>query len=123
VRNYDGLAGQLLFAYLHQHGHILWADNQLTVNWDTVGDGVAALYEAVYDLYRTGINRSKLTHWCAAHDFVARYVPAAVGSKWAAPARTFEDVEDPRTYIDLVLPDEFPLSIFFSQLKSKALTD
>jgi hypothetical protein len=119
VRNYDGLGGQLLFAYLHKHGHILWADNQLTVNWDTVGDGVAALYEEVYDLYRSGIDRSKLAHWCAAHDFVARYVAPAVGSKWAAPARAFEDVEDPRSYIDLVLPDEFPLSIFFSQLKAK----
>jgi hypothetical protein len=119
VRNYDGLGGQLLFAYLHKHGHILWADNQLTVNWDTVGDGVAALYEEVYDLYRSGIDRSKLAHWCAAHDFVARYVAPAVGSKWAAPARAFEDIEDPRSYIDLVLPDEFPLSIFFSQLKAK----
>jgi hypothetical protein len=119
VRNYDGLGGQLLFAYLHRHGHITWADNQLTINWETVGDGVAALYEDVYDLYRTGIDRSKLAHWCAAHDFVARYVAAAVGSKWAAPERDFEDVEDPRTYIDLVLPDEFPLSIFYSQLKAK----
>ncbi|HZU39785.1 MAG TPA: DUF6421 family protein [Solirubrobacteraceae bacterium] len=119
VRNYDGLGGQLLFAYLHHHGHLTWADNQLTIEWETVGDGVAALYEEVYELYRTGIDRSKLAHWCAAHDFVARYVPPAVGSKWAAAARDFEDVEDPRTYIDLVLADEFPLSIFYSQLKAK----
>ena len=34
VRNYDGLGGQLLFAYLHRHGHITWADNQLTIEWD-----------------------------------------------------------------------------------------
>jgi hypothetical protein len=119
VRNYDGLGGQLLFAYLHRHGHITWADNQLTVNWSTVGDGVAALYAEVYDLYRTGIDRSKLAHWCAAHDFVARYVAPAVSSKWTAAGRAFEDVEDPRRYIDLVLADEFPLSIFYSQLKDK----
>jgi hypothetical protein len=119
VRNYDGLGGQLLFAYLHRHGHITWADNQLTVNWSTVGDGVAALYAEVYELYRTGIDRSKLAHWCAAHDFVAQYVAPAVSSKWTAAGRAFEDVEDPRPYIDLVLADEFPLSIFYSQLKAK----
>jgi hypothetical protein len=84
-----------------------------------VGDGVAALCAEVYDLYRTGIDRSKLAHWCAAHDFVARYVAPAVSSKWTAAGRTFEDVEDPRTYIDLVLADEFPLSIFYSQLRDK----
>jgi hypothetical protein len=33
--------------------------------------------------------------------------------------RAFEDVEDPRPYIDLVLEDEFPLSIFYSSLKAK----
>jgi hypothetical protein len=119
VRNYDGLGGQLLFAYLHRHGHLTWADNQLTVDWQTVADGVAALHAEVYELYRTGIDRSKLSHWAAAHDFVARYVSPAVGSRWAAAVRNFIDVEDPRQYIDLVLPDEFPLSIFYTSLKAK----
>jgi hypothetical protein len=43
VRNYDGLGGQLLFAYLHKHGFIHWTDNQLTVEWERVADGVQAL--------------------------------------------------------------------------------
>jgi hypothetical protein len=29
------------------------------------------------------------------------------------------DVEDPRQYIDLVLDDEFPLSMFYTSLKAK----
>ena len=33
VRNYDGLGGQLLFAYLHRRGQVVWADNQLTIDW------------------------------------------------------------------------------------------
>jgi hypothetical protein len=37
----------------------------------------------------------------------------------AAPVRQFEDVEDPRPYLDLVLEDEFPLSILYSSLKAK----
>ncbi len=43
VRNYDGLGGQLLFAYLHRNGYLHWTDNQLTIEWDRVSDGVAAL--------------------------------------------------------------------------------
>ena len=43
----------------------------------------------------------------------------ATGSKWASRAREFADVEDPRPYVDLVLDDEFPLSIFYSSLKTK----
>ena len=119
VRNYDGLGGQLLFAYLHKHGYLHWTDNQLTIEWERVGEGVAALHAEVYDLYRTGIDRTKLQHWVAAHDLVAANVAPAVGSKWAAGVRDFTDVEDPRPYVDLVLPDEFPLSIFYSSLKAK----
>jgi hypothetical protein len=29
------------------------------------------------------------------------------------------EVEDPRVYVDLVLDDEFPLSIFYASLKAK----
>ena len=119
VRNYDGLGGQLLFAYLHKHGLVHWTDNQLTIEWDRVADGVVALRAAVEELYRAGIDRSKLAHWQAAHDFVSTYVPPATGSKWARDARDFADVEDPRPYIDLVLDDEFPLSMFYSSLKGK----
>ena len=34
-------------------------------------------------------------------------------------SRRLEETEDPRRYLDLVLEDEFPLSIFFSTLKAK----
>jgi hypothetical protein len=119
VRNYDGLGGQLLFAYLHRHGYLHWTDNQLTIEWDRVADGVAALRHEVEELYRLGIDRTKLQHWAAAHDLVAASVPPAAGSAWTAAARDFTDVEDPRPYVDLVRDDEFPLSIFYSSLKAK----
>jgi hypothetical protein len=119
VRNYDGLGGQLLFAYLHKHGLVHWTDNQLTIEWDRVADGVIALRAAVEELYRAGIDRSKLAHWQAAHDFVSTYVPPATGSAWARETRDFADVEDPRPYIDDVKPDEFPLSMFYTSLKQK----
>ena len=105
--------------HLHRHGHVHWTDNRLTVEWSTVADGVAALRDEVLDLYRAGIDRSKLTHWMAGHDLVAASVTPAAGSRWAAASRAFEQTEDPRGYIDLVLEDEFPLSIFYSSLKAK----
>jgi len=119
VRNYDGLGGQLLFAFLHRHGYLHWTDNQLTIEWERVAEGVAALRHEVEELYRLGIDRTKLQHWAAAHDLVAASVPPAAGSQWTASTRDFTDVEDPRPYIDLVRDDEFPLSIFYSSLKAK----
>jgi Family of unknown function (DUF6421) len=119
VRNYDGLGGQLLFAYLHRHGYLHWTDNRLTIEWDRVQEGVSSLHEELQELYRAGIDRSKLQHWAAAHDLVAASVAPAIGSRWAGGARDLADVEDPRPYVDLVLDDEFPLSIFYSSLKAK----
>jgi hypothetical protein len=119
VRNYDGLGGQLLFAYLHRHGFVHWTDNRLTVEWNRLSEGVAGLRAEVETLYREGIDRSKLAQWGAAHDLVARYVPATSGSTWAAGVRAYPDVEDPRSYIDDINPDEFPLSMFYTSLKQK----
>lgn len=119
VRNYDGLGGQLLFAWLHNHGVLHWTDNRMTIEWERVADVVVALRTAVETLYREGITRSKLAQWGAAHDLVSTYVPSAAGSKWSASVRDFADVEDPRPNIDQVLPDEFPLSMFYTQLKAK----
>jgi Family of unknown function (DUF6421) len=116
VRNYDGLGGQLLFAYLHKGGYLAWTDNQLSIDWDRVADGVIALRDEIFALYKRGIDRTKLQHWAAAHDLVARFVPPASGSAWVAGVRSFAEVEDPRPYCDEVLPDEFPLSIFYSAL-------
>jgi hypothetical protein len=124
VRNYDGLGGQLLFAFLHRAGHLHWTDNRLTIDWDALPEGVAQLRALVEELYRTGIDRSQLQHWGAAHDLVATYVPAATASRWAAAGRadSIADGADPRSCVDLVLDDEFPLSIFFTSLRA-ALAD
>jgi Family of unknown function (DUF6421) len=119
VRNYDGLGGQLLFAYLHRHDYLHWTDNRLTIEWERVDDGVSSLHAEVQELYRSGIDRTKVRHWAAAHDLIAASVPPATGSRWAAAVQDFADVEDPRPYVDLVLDDEFPLSIFYSSLKTK----
>ncbi len=117
VRNYDGLGGQLLFAFLHKEGYLHWTDSRLTIDWDRLAEGVNALRERVQDLYHSGIDRSKLSQWIAAHDLVANYVPPAETSVWAAGRRELPEVSEPKELVDLVRDDEFPLSLFYSQLR------
>jgi hypothetical protein len=119
VRNYDGLGGQLLFGYLHEHAVVRWTDNRLLVEWDRVEAAVGGLRALVEELYRHGIDTSKVTYWMAAHDLVSRYVTPNVGSQWRADARVYSDEADPRSWIDRVLDDEFPLSMFYESLKKK----
>jgi hypothetical protein len=119
VRNYDGLGGQLLFAFLHREGYLHWTDNRLTIEWGRIAEGVGKLRERVHDLYHSGIDRSKLGQWIAAHDLVASYVPATESSVWAADRRDLPEVEEPKQLVDLVRDDEFPLSLFYTQLQPK----
>ncbi|HEY4281395.1 MAG TPA: DUF6421 family protein [Conexibacter sp.] len=120
-RNYDGLGGQLLFGFLHATRRLHWTDNRLAIEWDNVADGVLELRGEVEALYRAGIQRTKLQHWEAAHDLVAQYVPPAMGSRWAAGVRDFAETPEPRPYVDEVLDDEFPLSLFYVSLARRGL--
>ena len=122
VRNYDGLGGQLLFGFLHHKGVVQWTDNRLVIDWDNVEQAVGELREQVEELYRHGIDTSKVTYWIAAHDLVSRYVSPNLGSQWREGARVFSDESEPRAWIERVLDDEFPLSLFYEQLKKKVTT-
>nr|WP_055503315.1 DUF6421 family protein [Nonomuraea pusilla] len=117
VRNYDGLGGQLLFAYLHRNDIVRWTDNRLSVDWDRVADGVADLRGEVEKLYRDSIDRSKLAHWLAAYELVSAYVPPSPASVWAKGAQALP--EEQKAKVDAVLPDEFPLSMFYEALRRK----
>jgi hypothetical protein len=119
VRNYDGLGGQLLFAYLHRGGVVRWTDNRLLIDWERVDDAVAELRERLEDLYRRGIDLSKVSYWLEAHDLVAGYVRPNVGSQWQREGRVYTDEAEPRAWVDRVLDDEFPLSMFYETLKKK----
>jgi hypothetical protein len=119
VRNYDGLGGQLLFAFLHQREVLRWSDNRLTIDWRRIEAEVAALRERVETLYRGGIDRSKVSYWADAHDLVAEYVTPNVASAWTREARVVSDEAEPRAWIDRVLDDEFPLSTFYLTLQKK----
>ncbi|MDX6740083.1 DUF6421 family protein [Actinocorallia sp. A-T 12471] len=119
VRNYDGLGGQLLFAYLHKHGVLHWTDNRLTLDWERLPETVNALCAEVEALYKDGIDRPKPAHWLAAYDLVAGYVAPHPGSAWARGVAGLPVAEPPKAWVDAVLPDEFPLSMFYEALAKR----
>lgn len=121
VRNYDGLSGQILFGYLHGQGVLTWRNNTLTIDWARLPEAVDGLRLEIEALYRTGISSSKVRYWIAAHDLVSKYVQPNLGSQWTPEARSGRDEADHKAWVNLVNPDEFPLSMFYQSLGAKLL--
>ncbi|MFJ6026556.1 DUF6421 family protein [Pseudarthrobacter sp. NPDC092424] len=119
VRNYDGLGGQLLFAWLHQHHVLHWTDTRLTIDWDEVADAVIALGAEIDDLYWRSIDRPKTAHWLAAYQLIAATVTPSPASVWAKGPDALPLAGPPRGLTDQVLDDEFPLSMFYEALEKK----
>jgi hypothetical protein len=119
VRNYDGLGGQLLFAYLHKHDVVRWTDNTLKIDWERAPQVTNQLCAEIENLYRDGIDRPKLVHWFAAYDLVSSYLAPHPGSRWAKGPDALDLSQPPRKLVDDVLPDEFPLSMFYEALSKK----
>ncbi|MET9890638.1 DUF6421 family protein [Streptomyces sp. NPDC006465] len=119
VRNYDGLGGQLLFAYLHKHDVVRWTDNKLHIDWQRAPQVTNQLCAEIEDLYRAGIDRPKLVHWFKAYELVSTYLAPHPGSRWAKGPDALDLSQPPRKLVDDVLPDEFPLSMFYEALSKK----
>lgn len=119
VRNYDGLGGQLLFAWLHQHHVLHWTDTRLAIDWDQVADSVIALGAEIDDLYWRSIDRPKTAHWLAAYQLIAATVTPNPASVWAKGPDALPVAGPPRGMTDQVLDDEFPLSMFYEALEKK----
>ncbi|KNH21123.1 hypothetical protein ACU18_02980 [Arthrobacter sp. ZBG10] len=119
VRNYDGLGGQLLFAWLHQRHVLHWTDTRLSIDWDNVADAVIALGTTIDDLYWRSIDRPKTAHWLAAYQLVAGTLTPNPASAWAKGPDALPLDGPPRGLTDQVLDDEFPLSMFYEALEKK----
>ena len=119
VRTYDGLGGQLLFAWLHQQHVLHWTDTRLTIDWDEVADAVIALGESIDELYWRSIDRPKTAHWLAAYQLVSATVTPNPASVWAKGPDALPLAGTPRGLTDQVLDDEFPLSMFYEALEKK----
>jgi hypothetical protein len=119
VRNYDGLGGQLLFAWLHRKHVLEWRDVRLSFDWDRVADAVVELGETIDQLYWESIDRPKTVHWLKAYELVASVVTPNPASAWAEGLPREVLAGPPKGYTDLVMDDEFPLSMFFEALAKK----
>ncbi|MCX3060131.1 DUF6421 family protein [Streptomyces beihaiensis] len=119
VKNYDGLGGQLLFAYLHQHDVVRWTDNKLHIDFERAPEVTNQLCAEIEKLYRDGIDRPKLVHWFAAYELVSTYLSPHPGSRWAKGPDALDVSKPPRKLVDDVLADEFPLSMFYEALAKK----
>lgn len=116
-KNYDSLAGQLLFSKLHKSRAINWRDNILTVDYDKVDSEIRVLRDEIEELYRNGINMSKLNYWISAYDLVTRYLEPDITSEWRKGIY-FSNI-DLKDLLNKILPDEFPLNLFHTALKNK----
>ncbi|WP_256127722.1 DUF6421 family protein [Arthrobacter sp. SDTb3-6] len=119
VRNYDGLGGQLLFAWLHQHHVLHWTDTKLSIDWAEVPDTVIALGHEIEELYWRSIDRPKLAHWLAAYELVSGTLTPNPASTWAKGPDALPLTAPLREVTDQVMDDEFPLSMFYEALSKK----
>ncbi|QEO14679.1 hypothetical protein FLP10_09855 [Agromyces intestinalis] len=119
VRNYDGLGGQLLFAWLHRKHVLEWTDVSLSFDWSAVPDAVVELGDAIDELYWKSIDRPKTAHWLAAYDLVRSVLTPNPASVWAEGLPREVLAGPPKGYTDLVMDDEFPLSMFYEALDKK----
>lgn len=119
VRNYDAVAGQLLFAWLHQHDVLHWTDNKLSIDWALVPDVVVQLSDAIDDLYWRSIDRPKIAHWLAAYQLVSNTLTPHPASVWAKGVDALPVSGTAGEMTDQLLDDEFPLSMFYEALHKK----
>jgi hypothetical protein len=117
VRNYDSVAGQLLFAWLHQHRVLHWRDTELTIDWDAMPDVVVALSDRINELYWRSIDRPKIVHWLAAHELISEVLAPHPASHFLSGTIPLKGT--PAEITDHVNDDEFPLSMFYEALGKK----
>ena len=122
VRNYDGLGGQLLFAWMHQHKVLHWTDSTLSIDWADVPEVVIELGKRIEELYWRSIDRPKTAHWLAAYELISGTVTPNPASVWAKGPDALPLDGPPRGLTDQVLDDEFPLSMFYEALEKKMRT-
>lgn len=116
-RNYDSVAGQLLFAYLHKRKVVHWTDTQLAIDWAELPDMVVALSDEINQLYFDSIDRPKVVHWLKAYELVSTWLAPHPASAWHRGDLPLSGTQSELT--DKVLDDEFPLSMFYEALVKK----
>ena len=121
TRDYDGLAGQVLFGFLYGKEIINWCDKTLNINWQELDTAILKLNEELGSLYRKGANESLEAQWDNCYDFISQYVTPVLGSNWKnavqSAASSPEGVK--KFLLESVHADEFPLNVFYENVRSR----
>jgi hypothetical protein len=96
-----------------------WTDNKLSIDWAALPDAVVELGDAIDELYWRSIDRPKVAHWLAAYALVAGTLTPHPASTWAKGADALPTLGQLGDMTDLLLDDEFPLSMFYEALQRK----
>jgi hypothetical protein len=91
----------------------------LSFDWEAVPEVVVALATRIDDLYWRSIDRPKKAHWLAAYELIRETLTPNPASVWARGLSDEVLAGAPKGYTDLVMDDEFPLSMFFEALDKK----
>jgi hypothetical protein len=117
VKDYDGVAGQLLTGYFFRNNIFSFRDNILTIAWDRLDSGMAGLRELILDLYATGLQTNKMRHWQNGHDLISSYLDPHYNSKWDKLNRSKYGFTSEAEWINAIEEDEFPHNHFYIHLK------
>jgi len=112
-RDYDGLAGQIIFGYLYKNEIIQTKDRKLKVQWDQLDSAMCKLGDLVEELYKKGNAMPKDVYWDLCYDFVSVYSPPCIGSNWKSGLKS-ANIND---LLNNIEKDEFPLPVFLAGLK------
>ena len=112
VRNYDGLGGQLLFAFLHAEGYVHWTDNHLTIEWERRRRRrrrAARARRGALPLRHRPLQARALDRRPRPRRRPTCRPPTARAGRRSGA--TCPRSEDPKALVDLVKDDEFPLPL------------
>ena len=80
---------------------------------------VIALGAQIDELYWRSIDRPKNAHWLASYELISKTLTPNPASVWARGLSDEVLAGPPKGYTEMVMDDEFPLSMFFEALEKK----
>lgn len=119
IKNYDGLAGQILTNALFKGNALIWEGGILCFHWEAVGPVLEKLYTQISDIESKALTSPHKHDWRLAYELVCEYVPPAEISTFRSASIAECVYDKDRGNFKTVLDDEFPLSKFHLWLQKQ----
>ena len=112
-KNYDGLAGQIIFGYLYKNSILEWNNLKLSFKWDDLNIHLNNLSNEIHLLYKDGVNQSRERFWINTYKLIRKYCSPNISSTLNYKISKNKDIQSIYTEI---LDNEFPLNQFYKYL-------